>query len=118
MAASVKDTVGLEFGTPTNAKVVMQSLEETRSTKTEEATDEDGDTIGLAIYGGSRQEISGTYLFKGSDIGVIGASIVLSGLEAISPSGDVYVTELGTKTSNTGFKEGSFKAISISGVTG
>lgn len=117
MAASVKSTASLVFGTPTESSVVMQSLEETRNTETAEASDEDGDVIGLAIYGGQRQEITGEYLFKGSDIGTIGSAIVLSGLQAISPTGSVYVVELGTKTSNTAFKTGSFRAISISGVT-
>lgn len=118
MAATVKSTSSLTFGTPTEASVVMQSVEESRTTNTAEAADEDGDVIGLAIYGGQRQEITGEYLFTGSDIGSIGSSITLSGLTAISPAGDVYVVELGTRTSNTGFKTGSFRAISISGVTG
>jgi hypothetical protein len=118
MAATVKGTAGLTFGTPTESSVIMQSLDETRSTSTAEASDEDGDVVGFAMYGGQRQEITGEYLWKGSDIGSIGASVTLSGLTAISPAGDVYVIELGTKTSNTGFKTGNFRAISISGVTG
>lgn len=118
MAATVKGTAGLTFGTPTEASVIMQSVDETRSTQTAEAPDEDGDVIGLAIFGGQRQEISGEYLWKGSDIGSIASAIILTGITAISPAGDVYVIELGTRTSNTDFKRGTFRAISISGVTG
>ena len=114
MAATVKGTSGLAFGTPTNAGVIMQSLDETRSTQTAEATDEDGDVVGFCIYGGTKQEVSGEYLYIGADLGTLGATVTLSGLT--SPGG-LYLTELGTKSSNTGFKMGSFKAISVTGVS-
>ena len=97
----------------------MQSLEETRSTQTAEALDEDGDVIGLAIFGGQRQEISGEYLTKShADIGNLAAMLTLTGLPDLSPSGSIYVIELGTRVSNTSFKTGSFRAISIAGITG
>lgn len=115
MAATVKGTSGLVFGTPTESSVIMQSVEETRSTEVVEARDEDGDVTGLAFYGGNRTEVTGEYLFKGSDIGALGASITLTGL---TTSGDLYITELGTKTENTGFKKGSFKAVAVTGITG
>jgi hypothetical protein len=121
MAATVKDagSLGLSFGVPTNGSVVMQSMDETRSIQIAEASDEDGDVVGAAFYGGQRMEISGEYLVKGSaDIGTLGASITLTGIKALSPAGTVYLTEVGTKWSNTGFRSGTFKAIAISGVTG
>jgi hypothetical protein len=121
MAATVKDatSLNLRFGTLTHSSVVMQSLDETRAVTTAEASDEDGDIVGLAFYAGQKQEINGSYLVKGStDIGTLAASLTISGLPAVSPTGTVYLTEVATQWSNTGFKTGSFKAIAIAGVTG
>ncbi len=121
MAATVKDAtaLSLRFGSLTHASVVLQSVEETRAITTTEVSDEDGDVVGVAFYGGQRQEISGTYLCKGcADIGTLAASLTLTGITALSPVGTIYLTELGTQWTNTGFKTGSFKALAISGVTG
>ena len=118
MAASVKSTENLTFGTPIEASVIMQSVDETRTVETAEARDEDGDIVGIAFYGGQRQEVTGEYLYTGSGFADLGAAITLTNLEAISPAGDLYLVEQGTRTSNTGFKTGSFRAVAISGITG
>src|ERR1041384_6260781 len=101
MSASVKGLSGLEFGVPEVSGVVLQNVEERRSNETAEARDEDGDVIGFAVYGGERQEISGEYLWKGDDIADLGASVSISG---ISSPGGVYVTEIGSRRTNTGFR--------------
>ncbi len=120
MAATVKDATSLtlRFGSLTHASVVLQTVEETRSITTTEVSDEDGDVVGVAFYGGQRQEVSGTYLCKGcADIGTLAAALTLTGITALSPAGSLWITELATQWSNTGFKTGSFKALAISNVT-
>ena len=59
-------------------------------------------------------EISGEAVYKGADIGILGASITITGITAAP--GAVFLTEMSDKYTNTGFRTQAFKAISVSGI--
>lgn len=119
MSATVHNasSVDAQFGTPSVTSFILNDLSETRSAQTAEVMDEDGDVISLAVYGGNRQEITGTYVWQGEDIASIGGTVAVSGLSfPANGSAVVIVTELGTRYTNTGFATGNFKAISVEGI--
>lgn len=116
MAAIVKGNTTMQFGVSTHTAVIMQSLDWTVSNEVAEARDEDGDVTAIAIYGGERLNGTCEYIYKGGDLGTLGATITLTGINWTA--GSLYLTEFGQKESNTGFKTGSAKVIGVKGITG
>ena len=108
----------LEFGVPTLANVVLQDIKANRNANTAKATDEDGDVIGIAIYGGQDAECDGTYLYLGTAFGGgIGENIASSVGTSLNLTGPVCVTGYGISRTHEGFVTGDFKAISLDGAS-
>lgn len=116
MAATIKGITSLSFGCDTISTVVMQSSDASISRDIVYAQKEDGDYAAFAIIGAGKCEASGEYLHKGSDISSL--ATLLSTLSSTpTGSGGLYIYELSVKTTNNGFKRGSFKAGGVEGVS-
>lgn len=117
-ATLMKVDSGLIFGVPTLSGVVLQEIEADRKAKDAEATGEVGDVIGVAIFGGQRSNVRGSYLFKGTDFGGgIGADIASSVGSGLGLSGPICVSGFTRKRNHEAFADGSFEAISLDGST-
>jgi len=114
MSATVKGLTGLVFGAPVVTGVVMQNYSADRAGKLAMSIGEDGDEIGYAVHGGKAVEHSGDYTYKGNDIGTIGATVTIPDAPG---TGDITLYDFGRKRTATGFCSGSFKAVSVDGVT-
>lgn len=115
MSANLKALAGMQFGCPVIEGVILQDLTVAASGKVAESYDEDGDPVGFAIHGKGKFDVSGSYTYKGSDIGDIGDAITIPDMPA--DAGDVYLIEFDRKRTSQGFTAGSFKAISVTGIT-
>lgn len=115
------DGTGVLFGvglTISTATVIMQEVESTRDAKEATAVGPDGDEIAVVVYGGKMTNVRGSYIFKGNDIGAIGDNLLskLTG-SLLNTTDAVLMSGFTRKRSNEGFCEGTFKAVSLSGVS-
>jgi len=110
MAATIKGTAGLVFGTTTETGGFLHNLEIQNKTEKAEVRNESGEFAGVAMYNRT-EEISGEAVLTGSSgLGGIAPATALT-LSSYSPSaGSIFVDEVTTKYSNTGWKTTSFKA--------
>src|SRR5579862_4895498 len=105
----------LVFGVPTIDDIVLQNLDMTRDAKTAIATGEEGDEIGVSIYGGKVAEVKGDYLFIGSDINAIGDTMSADIGTALGIDDDIVCYGFGRKLAHEGFQTGDFRGISLTG---
>ena len=121
MAATIFGN-GLTFGTTAESGGYLQNLEIQNKTEKADVRNETGEFVGVAFYNRT-EEISGEAVLGGSaggsgGLGAIAPAAALT-LASYSPSaGSIYVDEVTTKYSNTGWKTTSFKAICYPLVTG
>ena len=107
----------LEFGVPVLSGCVLQNINRDRNANTAKATGEQGDVIGIAVYGGQDAEISFDFLWLGSDFASIGTNIVSSVGTALGVTGPVVVTGNGVKRTHEGFATGDGKAVTLDGAS-
>ena len=126
MAATLlKTEAALVFGVATGFgntyTVVLQDVDYDRKAKDSEATGEYGDVIGVAIHGGQRYNVKGTYLYKGtSTLCPSGADMgldIMSGITGIFAelTGACVLTGTGRKRGHEAFSDGNFEGIGLVG---
>ena len=115
MAATVKGITTLVFGTDTVSGVIMQDLDSELTGQVTEVTDEQDSVVAFALHHIERADVSGTYVYKGSDI-VTSLGTALTLTNAVG-SGGTYVYTYGRKQTHNGFMTGSFKAIRVQGIS-
>ena len=108
---------GVQFGVPYTGSPAIQlsNLESNNTSQTTEVLDRNGTILAWALYANNKYEVSGDYTYTGTQLS---ASVALTGLAALDPliTGNVIVTEAGSKTSNNQLRSGHFKGISVLGV--
>lgn len=108
----------LEFGVPVLADVVLQELDGNRDAKRAVASGEQGAVIGVSIYGGELTDVTGNYLYLGTQFGGgIGNDISASVGTSLDLADPVIVEGFGLKRSNEAFVSGSFKAVHLDGAS-
>lgn len=108
----------LIFGVPVLTGVVLQEIEANRDAKEAVATGEEGDEIGVAVYGGQMANCRGTYLFLGTDFGGgIGQNIASEVGTGLGLTGPILVSGFSRKRNHEAFADGSFKAVSLDGAS-
>lgn len=108
MSATVKGAT-LTFGCTASSGVIMQNFTKDETVDVYYAQDEQAAYTAYAIPSNGKVEASGDYLWKGSDVAAIAA--------ALPGHSYLYITSIGVKESNTGFKMGQFKASGINNIT-
>ncbi len=107
----------LEFGVPVLSGCVLQNIGRTRTANTAKATGEQGDVIGISVYGGQDAEVDGDYLWLGSDFADVGDNIASDVGTALGVTGPVVVTGNGCKRAHEGFATGDLKAVTLDGAS-
>ena len=111
------DGANLTFGVVVVSSVVMQDAKCDTDADKAVARGEEGDKIGISIYGGQESEITGKYLRKESnDIGAIGDTLA-DIATTFGLTGDVVVTGIGQESGHDTFESGSFKAVNLEGAS-
>jgi len=111
MAATIDGTAGLTFGLQAETGGFIQNLEVQNKTEKAEVRNEQGEFAGVAFYNRT-EEISGEAVLTGSTgLGGMAPAAALTLATYTPTAGTIFVEELTTKFSNTGWQTTSFKAI-------
>jgi hypothetical protein len=108
----------LEFGVPVISDIILQDCDATQDGKTAIATGEEGDEIGVSVYGGKVVEFKGSYLYKGKDIAGIGVDVPSGIVTALSDETmKAVIYGFGRKKTHEGWTTGDYKGIGLLGAS-